>query len=126
MEGKRTEDLKSEFSEPYVAAFKDIKSRYQEVFSHRSKLGYEIGAYKVLGRIIKSLVLSAQLLSRENKFDNLPFISRRCLELAWGEQFVIKNEHESYSWWLSQIFDYVSGLTDNYAIKVSSEIEGII
>lgn len=126
MNGKRVEDLKSEFTEPYVAAFDDIKSRYKEVFSHRHKLGYEIGAYKVLGRIIKSLVLSAQRLSKEKKFDELPFISQRCLVLAWGESFVKKNERESYPWWLCHIFDYVSGLTDNYAIQVSKEIEGII
>lgn len=126
MKGIRIEDLKSEFTEPYIAAFKDIKSRYKEVFSHRQKLGYEIGAYKVLGRIIKALVISVQLLCRKNKFDDLPFISQRCLELAWGESFVKNNEDQSYSWWLSQVFDYVSGLTDNYAIQVSSEIEGII
>ena len=126
MQGNRIKDLKSEFTEPYVAAFNDIKSRYKEVFSHRQKLGYEIGAYKVLGRIIKALVLSAQLLCRKNKFDDLPFISQRCLVLAWGESFVKNNEAQNYSWWLSQIFDYVSGLTDNYAIQVSSEIEGII
>ena len=126
MEGDRVDDLKSQFSEPFNTAFKDIKAKYTEVFSHRKKLGLEISAYKVLGRIIKALVMSAQLVCEKRDYDKLPFISRRCMELAWGASYVKENIDQSYDWWLSHIFDYISGLTDNYAIQVSSEIEGIV
>ncbi len=124
--GRRKKDLKADLTEPFSGSLKEIKKRYEEVFSHRGKLGYEIGAYKVLGRIIKCLILSAQSLCKCKNFDDLSFISQKGLELAWGTDFVKSHVEKDYEWWLRQIFDFISGLTDNYAIQVSNEVEGMI
>jgi dGTPase len=126
MDGKREDDLKKDFSFNFSDEFKEINSRYKQIFSHRAKLAYEIGSYKILGRVIKSLVLSVQALIRNGSYEKLTFISKKCFDLAWGERYVQANQAKDYEWWLRQIFDYVSGLTDNYAIQVSKEIEGIM
>ena len=124
--GNREKDLKSSFSEKNSKAFNKVKNHYNIIFSHRSKLGYEIGSYKMLGRIIKAFVLSAQSLRTNRSYDKLDFISQRCLDLAWDKQYINRNAQKPYEWWLRQIFDFVSGLTDNYAIQISGEIEGIL
>lgn len=126
MTGDRENDLKADFSRDFQVEFDEIDQRYTEIFSHRSKLGYEIGAYKIVGRIIKSLVLAVQALCESHNYKKLKFISQRCFTLAWGEEYVVKNQNQEYEWWLRQVFDYISGLTDNYAIQISNEIEGIL
>ena len=124
--GSRSSDLKSSFANKFSEEFEEIGDRYKNIFSHRSKLSYEIGSYKMLGRIVKSLVLSVQALCKQGNYEELPFISKKCFELAWGLNFPKANQEKEYEWWLRQIFDFISGLTDNYAIQVSREIEGIV
>ncbi|PLX90953.1 MAG: deoxyguanosinetriphosphate triphosphohydrolase [Desulfuromonas sp.] len=124
--GEREHDLKRDFSTPYRSAFQQIGELYTIIFSHRAKLGYEIGSYKMIGRIIKAFVLSVQSLCDRGSYGELDFISQRCFDLAWDHSYVDKHAQENYAWWLRQIFDFVSGLTDNYAIQISGEIEGIL
>ncbi|EAT15305.1 dNTP triphosphohydrolase [Desulfuromonas acetoxidans] len=126
LNGERQTDLKSDFSDRFSGAFEEIGKLYTIIFSHRSKLGYEIGSYKMLGRIIKAFVLSAQALGERGSYHDLDFISQRCFNLAWDDAFIKTNADKPYQWWLRQIFDFVSGLTDNYAIQISGEIEGIL
>nr|WP_320048550.1 dNTP triphosphohydrolase [uncultured Desulfuromonas sp.] len=126
LNGEREADLKSNFSDHFRDAFEEIGMLYTTIFSHRSKLGYEIGSYKMLGRIIKAFVLSAQSLCDRGNYSDLEFISQRCFNLAWDDDYIKSNADQPYQWWLRQIFDFVSGLTDNYAIQISGEIEGIL
>ncbi|MCD6526200.1 MAG: dNTP triphosphohydrolase [Desulfuromonas sp.] len=126
MAGKRTADLKSSFDDRFDDCFAQIKTRYAEIFSHRSKLSYEIGSYKIVGRIIKAFVLAVRSLCEKRDYDDIEFVAQRCFDLAWGKEYVCENIDADYEWWLRQVFDYVSGLTDNYAIQISAEIEGII
>ncbi|OEU73615.1 MAG: hypothetical protein BA874_08520 [Desulfuromonadales bacterium C00003068] len=126
MAGQRERDLKADFSKHYKQNFKEIKENYVKIFSHRGKLSYEIGSYKIIGRIIKAFVLSIQSLCEKDNYEELEYISSRCFDLAWGEDFTRQNFKKDYDWWLRQTFDYVSGLTDNYAIQISREIEGVL
>lgn len=126
MAGERTEDLKSSFSPRFEQCFQQVKLRYDEIFSHRGKLSYEIGSYKILGRIIKALVLAVNSLCEMRGYKQIEFVAQRCLDLVWGKEYVDANIDQTYEWWLRQTFDFVSGLTDNYAIQISGEIEGII
>ncbi|MEA3466352.1 MAG: dNTP triphosphohydrolase [Thermodesulfobacteriota bacterium] len=126
MVGRRQQDLKADFSPRFSTAFTNIGELYTQVFSHRGKLGYEIGSYKIVGRIIKAFVLSIQSLCDNGDYDSLEFISKRCLDLAWSKEYIDEHNNRGYEWWLRQVFDFVSGLTDNYAIQISSEIEGVI
>ena len=123
---EHTSDLKRDFSSRFDEGFAEIAAMYTEIFSHRAKLRYELGAYKMVGRIIKAFSLALQSLCRTQDYHASPFISRKCLDLAWDVEYIQQHRFESYEWWLRQAFDFVSGLTDNYAMQISSEIEGIL
>jgi len=123
---ERTCGLKRDFSSRFDDGFAEIATMYTEIFSHRAKLRYELGAYKMVGRIIKAFSLALQSLCRVQDYHASPFISRKCLDLAWDVDYIQQHRLKDYEWWLRQAFDFVSGLTDNYAIQISSEIEGIL
>jgi len=114
MEGKRSDDLKSGLNDNLSAIIVGIKALYQEIFAERSKVAAELGAYKALGRIVKALCAATGQLANCGDYAKAGFLSKRCLELAWGEKYAKAHEKESYEWWLHQVMDYVSGLTDNY------------
>jgi len=84
----------------------------------------ELGAYKTLGRIIKAVCLATRRLAGAKSYRECGFLAQRCLELAWGEGYATENQGKPYEWWLHQVMDYVSGLTDNYSRQLSREIEG--
>jgi dGTPase len=126
MSGARQKDLKSDFSSRFDDGFAQIGELYEVIFSHRAKLGYELGAYKIVGRIIKAFVLALQSLCNKRDYNKIEYVATRCFELAWGKAYVCEHIDNDYEWWLRQSFDFVSGLTDNYAIQISAEIEGII
>lgn len=124
MNGDRGEDLKSGLASELGSVLEQVRELYQEVFAERSKVAAELGAYKALGRIVRALCSACADLSRQASFMECGFLSKRSLELAWSEDYVRRHEDKSYEWWLHQIMDYVSGLTDNYARQLSREIEG--
>ena len=124
MEGKRRADLKTDLDGRLGGAIESIKNLYPHIFAERSKVAAELGAYKSLGRIIKALCVGTGELAKKGRYDEVGFLSRRCLELAWGEEYAREQERRTYEWWLHQVLDYVSSLTDNYARQLSREIEG--
>jgi len=126
MAGERQQDLKGDFSSRFDDGFQQIGELYEIIFSHRAKLGYELGAYKIVGRIIKAFVLAIKSLCEKRDYAKIEYVSSRCFEMAWGKEYVCTHIQQDYEWWLRQVFDFVSGLTDNYAIQISAEIEGII
>ena len=124
MKGEREEDLKSGLEPSLVEAMGKIKQAYTEIFADRTKVAAELGAYKTLGRIIKAVCLATRRLAGVKSYRECGFLAQRCLELAWGERYATENEGRGYEWWLHQVMDYVSGLTDNYSRQLSREIEG--
>ena len=124
MNGEREEDLKSGVEPSLVEAMVKIKQAYTEIFADRTKVAAELGAYKTLGRIIKAVCLATRRLAGVKSYGECGFLAQRCLELAWGERYARENEGRGYEWWLHQVMDYVSGLTDNYSRQLSREIEG--
>jgi len=124
MAGTRTEGLKSSFNGRLKIALEEVEEVYHEIFADLSKVATELGAFKALGRILKALCNATSQLARAHDISNLRFVSRRCLDLAWPKHYVEKNVDRPYEWWLHQVLDYVSGLTDNYARQISREIEG--
>jgi len=124
MNGEREEDLKSGVEPSLVEAVGKIKQAYTEIFADRTKVAAELGAYKTLGRIIKAVCLATRRLAGAKSYRECGFLAQRCLELAWGEGYATENQGKPYEWWLHQVMDYVSGLTDNYSRQLSREIEG--
>lgn len=124
MTGTRTTDLKSSFDGDLKRALNQVKEVYNEIFADHAKVATELGAFKALGRILKALCNATSQLARTQDSSELKFVSKRCLDLAWPKDYVEKNADKPYEWWLHQVLDYVSGLTDNYARHISREIEG--
>lgn len=124
MEGKRTDPLQADLDDRLQQGLKDVKKAYETIFAERSKVAAELGAYKALGRILKALLTSVDRLTEKKNIEDAGFVAGRCLELAWGADYVREHAARSREWWLYQITDYVAGLTDNYARQLSREIEG--
>lgn len=124
MAGERTEDLKSSFPSQFQEGLAEVKATYQMIFAETSKVSVELGAFKALGRILRVLCRATQELCDKRDRAQMMFVSRRCLELAWSAEFVDKHVDAPYEWWLHQVLDYVSALTDNYARQLSRDIEG--
>lgn len=125
MAGTRTADLKSSLPPDTMAPLEQIKQLYGTIFANRPKVAAELGAYETLGRIIAMCVKAAQALSAKGDYDATDFLTRRRLELVWGEAYAREHQAQPYDWWLHQAMDYVAGLTDNYARQLSREIAGV-
>jgi dGTPase len=125
MRGDRKQDLKSGFDKDLIAALEEVQQVYGEIFAETSKVAVELGAYKTLGRILKALCTATAHLARQRSLSKLRFVSKRCLDLAWPRRLIEENTEKPYEWWLHQVLDYVSALTDNMAKQISRDIHGI-
>lgn len=125
MAGQREDDLKSDLDSHTQDFLDKIKTLYDTIFAVRSKVAAELGAYETLGRIIRTLVLSVQQLSKQQLYGKIDFITQKRLELIWGQSYARENQSQSYEWWLHQVKDYAAGLTDNYAKQLSREMAGL-
>ena len=125
MQGQREADLKAGVSEVLKEALAKVKVTNRKIFSTEKKIRVEIGAYKILGSILKALAKAARVYSTKQDLSQIPFIARRCLELAWPVEYLQQHAQQPYSWWIHEILDYISGLTDDHACMVANAIEGV-
>ncbi len=125
MNGDRIEDLKSSLDSESEQHLQDISDAYDEIFGHRKKVATELGAYHVVGRILKALFKTVQSIDDAAHYKDVHFLSKRCAELVWGRKYAEENLSRDYAWWLSQVMDFVSGMTDDYATDLSREIGGL-
>ncbi|QDT43848.1 Deoxyguanosinetriphosphate triphosphohydrolase [Gimesia alba] len=124
MNGEREDDLKASLDKKYFDLLNEVNQFYDDIFGHRKKIATELGAYHILGRVLKSLFKTIQSIVSSTDYEQIHFLSKRCIELTWGQDHVQQNLEKNYSWWVQQVMDYVSGMTDDYAMKVSGEIGG--
>ena len=125
MRGEREADLKAGVSEVLKEALAQVKVTNRKIFSTEKKIRVEIGAYKILGSILKALAKATRVYSTKQDLSQIPFIARRCLELAWPVDYLQEHAQQPYSWWIHEILDYISGLTDDHACMVANAIEGV-
>ena len=125
MRGQREDDLKAGVSQVLKDALTQVKITNRKIFSTEKKIRVEIGAYKILGSILKALAKATRVYSTKQDLAEIPFIARRCLELAWSTEYLQANAQQPYSWWIHEILDYISGLTDDHACMVANAIEGV-
>jgi len=124
MAGARTRDLKADFSPEARKTLETISEIYERIFAERRKVASELGAYKVLGRILTAFAKTIHSIDAAPTYERIHFLSKRCIDLSWGRPHVEANMDRNYAWWLGQLMDFVSGLTDNYAMRLSREIGG--
>ncbi|UUO06081.1 dNTP triphosphohydrolase [Blastopirellula sp. J2-11] len=125
MHGERVEDLKSSLPTEFKEYLDKVGEMYEEIFGHRKKIVTELGAYHVLGRILKTLLKTVEEISNAQSYDELHFLAKNCAELAWGKEYVEEHLAKEHRWWLGQAMDFVSGMTDNYATRLSRELDGL-
>jgi dGTPase len=124
MRGEREGDLKVGLDARTAGQMEKIRRIYPDIFAHRNKVAIEVGAYRTLGRIIEVLCDSTLELSKTKRFKGSGYLTQKCLQFAWGEAYAARYEGMGYEWWLHQVMDFVSSLTDNYARQLAREIEG--
>ncbi|BCD59436.1 MULTISPECIES: deoxyguanosinetriphosphate triphosphohydrolase [unclassified Nitratiruptor] len=90
------------------------------VFAERKKVEVEIGSYEIIGKILKELAEAVADMKQNG--ENISFKSERLLKLIGKEQPV---EKDSYYECLMKITDFVSGMTDNFALDISKKLDGI-
>ena len=123
MAGARAEDLRAAFPGNIREAMATIKRGYDEsIFGHRTKVATELGAHNILGQILA--VHSRAVRDLAGGYDNLSFVHKRCLELAWEKDYVLSHQSRGTAWWLGRVLDHVAGMTDAYATQVAREISG--
>ncbi len=125
MHGGRDVDLKADFNPRLQEGLMRVREAYGEIFSEVAKVATELGAYKALGRIVKALCNAVAALKREAPDGGMMFVTRRTLALAWEGDYIERHRSEHYDWWLHQVLDFVSSLTDNAARQLTRDIEGI-
>ena len=125
MAGERTEDLKKGLSKEDSECFASVKrTNTTKIFTAEKKVRVEIGAYQAMGRILKAMGKATHAYSEKQSLSKVPFIAQRCLSLAWSQEFLAENAEKSFSWWIHNILDFISGMTDDRAIEVSNSING--
>lgn len=117
-------DLKSDFPAHIQEALALIKAKYEPIFDHRPKVAVELGAHAVLGRILATYARAVRELAAKRSYDQLGFVHKRCLVLAWHETYLRAHETRDAAWWLGRVMDHVAGMTDAHATQVSREISG--
>ena len=123
--GERIEDLKKGLSKADSECFDSVKKMNNtKIFTAAKKVRVEIGAYQVMGRILKAMGKATAAYSESQKFSKIPFIAQRCLQLAWSPEFISENSKQPFDWWIHQILDFISSMTDDRAIEVSNAING--
>ena len=124
MNGERIDDLKSSLGSETTGQLDTIKQIYGEIFGASKKVSMELGAYHILGRILKALMKTVHAIHDSESYAKMPFLSQRCAELVWGRGYAQKHFGQSHAWWLARMNDSVSGLTDDAAMTLSNEIAG--
>jgi len=125
MAGDRTDDLKEGLPAEDAKCFASVKrTNTTKIFTAEKKVRVEIGAYQVMGRILKAMGKATHAYSEKQELSKVPFIAQRCLSLAWSQEFLAENAMQPFSWWIHQILDFISGMTDDRAIEVSNSING--
>jgi dGTPase len=124
MNGLRTDDLQSSLDSKCKDQLNEVSAIYNSIFGNRKKVATELGAYHVLGRVLKAFIKTIQAIAKSASYSEVHFLSKRTIELTWGRKHAEENLKQPYHWWLSQVMDYVSGMTDDYATRLSRQIGG--
>jgi len=121
-------DLKSQITGELAEGIQKMADYYGTIFADRKKVATELAAYHILGGILGPMTKSVQMIVQANKngetYKQLPFLSQKCIELTWGKNYAVDNFSQSIEWWLASTIDFISGLTDNHAVRLQQEVSG--
>ncbi len=115
LEGSFEGSLTDGFQTTQAEAMERVKSiSFKKVYGHRSVVEIEIAGYKIIGTLLKEFVDAVM-----NPQD---MYSKKILSIL-PEQY--KSESEDYYPKIQSVVDFVSGMTDVFALDLYRKIKGI-
>ena len=115
LEGTFNASLMDLIDEPYRAKMKEIEQlSIKRIYNYSSVVQIEVAGYKVMGGLLEEFVPA--YLQNDSKYH------QKLIELI-PKQFLTKNT-DTYSK-IQTILDFVSGMTDLYAVELFRKIKGI-
>jgi len=113
--GNLNKSLIDSISEPYRSAMKEIERiSVTKIYNYSSVVQIEVAGYKVIGGLLEEFVPA--YLNNNNHY------TRKLVELI-PKQFITSKE-DPYSK-IQTVLDFVSGMTDLYAVELFRKIKGI-
>jgi dGTPase len=118
--------------DPRRSVIKNAKNKArQHIFQDTKKVEIELGSYSVFETLMnafaKAAVDQAQCLTSPSEV-TLSWKSDLVLKMLGAHAPSTSNKPDGHEWseyqCLRRVIDYVSGMTDNYAIYVASQIQG--
>ncbi|HEV7380755.1 MAG TPA: deoxyguanosinetriphosphate triphosphohydrolase [Dyadobacter sp.] len=101
--------------EPYRSVMKEISAiSIKKIYNYSSVVQIEVAGYKVMGGLLEEFI-PAYLNNKSN-------YTKKLVELI-PKQFITRNE-DTYSK-IQTVLDFVSGMTDIYAVELFRKIKGI-
>ena len=115
MQGRFTKSLMDRLPETQAAAMKVVKQiSFSQVYAHRSVVEIEIAGYKIIGTILQEF--AGAMMNPKSMYN------KKLLSLL-PEQY--KTESGSVYANLQSVVDFVSGMTDVFALDLYRKITGI-
>ncbi|NML19637.1 deoxyguanosinetriphosphate triphosphohydrolase [Pseudoflavitalea sp. G-6-1-2] len=117
LEGTLSKSLIDYLGDDELALMKHIDDySVKHIYNHRSVVEIEIAGYNVIGGLLKEF-FAAIIEQRSSK-------SKKVLQLI-SPQFVISGEPEKLYNDIQSVVDFISGMTDLYAVDIYRKITGI-
>ncbi|WP_316745735.1 deoxyguanosinetriphosphate triphosphohydrolase [Pedobacter gandavensis] len=115
LNGDFNQSLMDAIEEPYLAVMKEIeKISYKKIYNYASVVQIEVAGYKVMGGLLEEFIPA--YLENESKYH------KKLVELI-PKQFLTQ-ETDTYTK-IQSVLDFISGMTDIYAVELFRKIKGI-
>lgn len=115
LDGDFNQSLMDAIEEPFLGVMKNIeKISIKKIYNYSSVVQIEVAGYQVMGGLLEEFIPA--YLQNESKYH------KKLVELI-PKQFLTKEE-DAYSKIMS-VLDFVSGMTDIYAVELFRKIKGI-
>jgi len=120
-QGDLLQRLKEENENVNSVLFRIGELTKRNIFAERKKVEVEIGSYEIIGKILKELTQAIQ--DMKSNGSGISFKSERVLELIGKER---PRPEDRYYECLMKATDFVSGMTDNFALEISKKLNGTL
>lgn len=115
LNGEFNQSLMDAIEEPYLSVMKDIESiSIKKIYNYPSVVQIEVAGYQVMGGLLEEFIPA--YLQNESKYH------KKLVELI-PKQFLTR-ETDAYTK-IQSVLDFVSGMTDIYAVELFRKIKGI-
>ncbi len=117
MAGDFSGSLIDQLPEQQAKAMKEVQEiSFSEVYAHRSVVEIEIAGYKIIGTLLEEFVDAIMNSDKKDKYN------QKIMSLL-PEQF--KSDEQSNYKKIQSVVDFVSGMTDIFALDLYRKIKGI-